>query len=196
MLNSVPATIVLSIAIFSVAGCASQRTTKVTASSTSASSPSSSGLAGEAGGLNVGRTPELAPYSELSEAAAVSEAELNTFASVVGDQVYFALDSYALDAGAQTVLDRQARWLNAHPQLRALVAGHADERGTREYNLALGSRRASAARDFLVARGVAAHRLETVSYGKERPLDSRGSEEGWARNRNAHSGLRPARRVA
>jgi peptidoglycan-associated lipoprotein len=114
---------------------------------------------------------------------------MSEFTNAVGDRVYFALDSYGLDSDARATLERQARWLMARPNVRAIVAGHADERGTREYNLALGSRRAAAARDFLVARGVPANRIDTVSYGKERPVDNRATEEGWARNRNAHTGL-------
>lgn len=111
------------------------------------------------------------------------------FAEQAGDRVFFAFDSYDLDAEARATLDRQAAWLRAHPQVRALIAGNADERGTREYNLALGARRAEAARTYLSVRGVATARLETISYGKERPIDPRPSEAGWARNRNAQTVL-------
>lgn len=103
--------------------------------------------------------------------------------------MHFAFDSYALDPTARAVLDAQGEWLRRHPGVRVLVAGHADERGTREYNLALGARRAQAARDYLVARGVAHERVETISYGKERPVDPRSSEEGRAANRNAQTVL-------
>lgn len=105
----------------------------------------------------------------------------------VGDRVFFGYDRFDLSAEARSVLERQAAWLRRYPNVRLLIAGNCDERGTREYNLALGARRAAAARDYLVSLGVAANRLETVSYGKERPLDPRANEEAWSVNRNAHS---------
>ena len=105
----------------------------------------------------------------------------------VGDRVFFGYDRFDLTPEARQVLERQAAWLRQYPNVRILVAGNCDERGTREYNLALGERRASAARDYLVSLGVAANRVETVSYGKERPLDARANEEAWSVNRNAHS---------
>ncbi len=105
----------------------------------------------------------------------------------VGDRVFFGYDRFDLTPEARSVLERQAAWLRQYPNVRILVAGNCDERGTREYNLALGARRAAAARDYLVSLGVAANRIETVSYGKERPLDPRANEEAWSVNRNAHS---------
>ena len=105
----------------------------------------------------------------------------------VGDRVFFGYDRFDLTPEARSVLERQAAWLRQYPNVRILVAGNCDERGTREYNLALGARRAAAARDYLVSLGVAANRIETVSYGKERPLDPRSNEEAWSVNRNAHS---------
>jgi peptidoglycan-associated lipoprotein len=114
---------------------------------------------------------------------------LREFQQTAGERVFFALDSYDLSSDARSTLDAQATWLRRQPQLRVMIAGHADERGTREYNLGLGARRAHAVRSYLINQGVAAERLETVSYGKERPLDPRSNEQGWARNRNAHSVL-------
>jgi len=105
----------------------------------------------------------------------------------VGDRVFFGYDRFDLSAEARSVLERQAAWLRQYPNVRILVAGNADERGTREYNLALGARRAAASRDYLVSLGVAANRVETVSYGKERPLDARSNEEAWSVNRNSHT---------
>ena len=105
----------------------------------------------------------------------------------VGDRVFFGYDRFDLTPEARSVLERQAAWLRQYPNVRMLVAGNCDERGTREYNLALGARRAAAARDYLVSLGVAAGRVETVSYGKERPLDPRANEEAWSVNRNAHT---------
>jgi peptidoglycan-associated lipoprotein len=105
----------------------------------------------------------------------------------VGDRVFFGLDRSDLTPEARDILERQAAWLRRYASVRVLVAGNCDERGTREYNLALGARRAAAARDYLVSLGVEAGRIETVSYGKERPLDPRSNEQAWAVNRNAHS---------
>lgn len=107
----------------------------------------------------------------------------------VGDRVFFGYDRFDLSAEARSVLERQAAWLRQYPNVRILVAGNCDERGTREYNLALGARRAAAARDYLVSLGVAQNRVETVSYGKERPLDARANEEAWSVNRNAHTNI-------
>lgn len=105
------------------------------------------------------------------------------FKAEVGDVVYFATDSSVLDAGAQAVLRAQADWLTGNPARSAVIEGHADERGTREYNLALGARRASAVRDFLVAEGVAPGRLRAVTFGKERPVALCSDESCWRRNR-------------
>ncbi len=106
-------------------------------------------------------------------------------AATAGDRVFFALDSHQLTAEARDVLQAQARWLAQHPGVRVMIAGNADERGTREYNFALGARRAVAARDALVAQGVSSGRISTVSYGKEKPIDPGSNEDAWARNRNA-----------
>ena len=102
-----------------------------------------------------------------------------------GHRVFFAFDQYTLTAQAQSTLARQAQWLKQYPQVKILVAGNCDERGTREYNLALGARRAEAARAYLVSMGVEGSRITTVSYGKERPIDPRSTDEAWALNRNA-----------
>jgi len=109
---------------------------------------------------------------------------LEDFRVSVGDRVFFGYDRFELSAEARTILERQAAWLNRYPNVRVLIAGNCDERGTREYNLALGARRAAAVRDYLASLGVAPDRMETVSYGKERPLDPRANEEAWSVNRN------------
>jgi peptidoglycan-associated lipoprotein len=88
----------------------------------------------------------------------------------VGDRIFFDTDSSQIRADAQTTLSKQAQWLNQYGNYKITIEGHADERGTREYNIALGARRAAATRDFLVGRGVAANRLRTISYGKEKPV--------------------------
>ena len=105
----------------------------------------------------------------------------------VGDFVYFDLDSYDIRADAMPVLDAQAAWLRQYPGVRVRVEGNCDERGTREYNLALGARRANAVRDYLASRGVASSRIVTLSWGKERPVDPGSNEDAWARNRNGHT---------
>ncbi|PRX35159.1 peptidoglycan-associated lipoprotein [Meinhardsimonia xiamenensis] len=107
------------------------------------------------------------------------------FNEMVGDRVHFAVDESALSEEAKSILIAQARWLNDNPEFNAIIEGHADEQGTREYNLALGDRRANAVRDFLIAQGVAPHRLRTVSYGKERPIAICSEEACYAQNRRA-----------
>jgi peptidoglycan-associated lipoprotein len=99
---------------------------------------------------------------------------------------FFAFDSYALGADARSALDANARLLRGSGDVRVTIEGHCDERGTAEYNLALGERRANAARDYLVAAGIATHRIQTVSYGKERPFEEGHDEASWAKNRRAH----------
>ena len=105
----------------------------------------------------------------------------------VGDRVFFALDSAVLDADARRTLERQAEWLRLFPDNSLIIEGHCDERGTREYNLALGERRANAVREYLITQGIAPSRLTTISYGKERPYALDHNEEAWALNRRAVS---------
>jgi len=101
----------------------------------------------------------------------------------VGDRVFFDFDQYNLRSDAQATLDRQADWLATYSAVQVIIEGHADERGTREYNLALGARRANAVKDYLVGRGVAADRIQTISYGKDRPAELGSNEAAWAANR-------------
>ena len=103
----------------------------------------------------------------------------------VGDTVNFDFDSAELTVSARSTLNRQSAFLSVNPDLMIVIEGHADERGTREYNLALGERRATAVRDYLVAKGINAARVRTVSYGKERPAVSGSDEAAWAKNRRA-----------
>jgi len=104
-------------------------------------------------------------------------------------RIYFGYDSYTLNGDARAALSRQAQWLQTYSNVNAIVEGNADERGTREYNLALGARRADTVKAFLVSQGVSPSRLTTVSYGKERPIDARSNEAGWSRNRNGHTNI-------
>jgi peptidoglycan-associated lipoprotein len=108
-------------------------------------------------------------------------------ASISSDRIYFDTDRFDVDAEDQATLQSQSQWLQKYPNVRVTIEGHADERGTREYNLALGERRANAAKNYLATLGVDASRISTISYGKERP-DALGSDEAsWARNRRAVS---------
>ena len=107
------------------------------------------------------------------------------FNVVVGDRVFFDTDQYALRSEAQFVLSKQAQWFADNPAATAIIEGHADERGTREYNLALGARRANSVRTFLIGKGTEANQLRTVSYGKERPIALGSDEQAWSQNRRA-----------
>ena len=101
----------------------------------------------------------------------------------VGDTIHFGYNQYNIEDSDKSVLGRQAAWLQKYPGVRVTIEGNCDERGTREYNLALGARRANAVKEFLVSQGVSTGRVETVSYGKERPICTESSESCWAQNR-------------
>ncbi len=130
--------------------------------------------AGEAYDANAGAAPTgVVPGSQ-------QDLERNA-----GNRVFFGYNEHTLTSQGRETLQRQAAWLRQYPETKILIAGNCDERGTREYNLALGARRAEATRAFLTSLGVDAARLTTVSYGKERPIDPRSTEEAWSINRNA-----------
>lgn len=107
----------------------------------------------------------------------------------VGDRVYFDFDQYDIRGDATPLLDAQGAWLRRYPAVSLRIEGNADELGTREYNLALGARRANAVRDYLAGRGVTGDRISTVSFGKEQPIDTGVSDEAHARNRNARTAI-------
>jgi peptidoglycan-associated lipoprotein len=107
----------------------------------------------------------------------------------VGDRVYFDTDAYEIRADAQPLLDAQAGWLRRYSSVTVRIEGNCDERGTREYNLALGARRANSVRDYLVSHGVAANRISTISFGKEQPIDAGSGEDAWQKNRNGHTAI-------
>ena len=107
-----------------------------------------------------------------------------------GDRIFFDTDRSSLTPQATATLDRQSAWLQQYPQVNVWVAGNCDERGTEEYNLALGQRRANTDRDYLVAHGINGGRIETISYGKSRPIDANSTPEAWAQNRNAITSVR------
>ena len=119
---------------------------------------------------------------ELTELPAM---QADLVAKAGSDTVYFGTDEYSLDAASQATLAAQAKWMLANPNVRASIEGHCDERGTREYNMALGERRANAAREFMISQGVPAERLLVTSWGKERPVAAGSDESAWAQNRRA-----------
>jgi peptidoglycan-associated lipoprotein len=103
----------------------------------------------------------------------------------VGDRVFFGYDQYDLTPDARATVEKQAQWLKTYPNVTVMVEGHCDERGTREYNLALGEKRATTVRNYLIANGVAPNRIQTISYGKERPAVLGSDETAWAQNRRS-----------
>ena len=121
--------------------------------------------------------------SNLPPGSTIAPGTQEDFVVNVGDRVHFGFDRFDLTNEARDVLRGQAEWLRQHGAIAVTIAGHADERGTREYNLALGERRAISVRNFLIALGVEPDRVRTVSYGKERPVDPASAEEAWAKNR-------------
>jgi peptidoglycan-associated lipoprotein len=135
-----------------------------------------------------GETYTAHPDSGVAQSpeAAIPGSERD-FVINAGDRVYFDLDQYAVRADASPVLEAQAAWLNRYRAVHIRIEGNCDERGTREYNFALGARRAQAVRDFLVTRGVDPARIEVISYGKERPIDPNSGEDAWQHNRNGHT---------
>ena len=123
--------------------------------------------------------------SLVQDGVYVGDETIEMLAVDVPDRVFFAYDSYALTSAAQSTLSKQAKWLKANPSVTISVEGHADERGTREYNLALGDRRANAAKDYLMSQGISSNRVTTISYGKERPVKSGSNDTAWAQNRRS-----------
>lgn len=133
--------------------------------------------------------PTPQPRVESAPISSIVAGTIEDFRVNVGERVYFDLDQYRLDSDDQEILKRQAAWLQSYPNVNILVAGNCDERGTREYNLALGERRASVVKDYLESLGVDAARIETVSYGKERPIAGGNDAQSWAQNRNGFTQL-------
>ncbi|MEZ6000068.1 peptidoglycan-associated lipoprotein Pal [Hyphomonas sp.] len=128
--------------------------------------------------------PPPPPPAPVVENLGPTPGSLEDFRVNVGERVYFDLNEYGLDPDDQEILKLQAAWLQSYPAVRIMVAGNCDERGTREYNLALGERRASVVKDYLVSLGVDPSRIDTISYGKERPIAAGSDEAAWALNRN------------
>ncbi len=131
--------------------------------------------------------PGPGPVDEGQMSGVPVPGSVRDFVINAGDLVYFDFDRYVVRDDSRRVLDSQANWLVRYPAVHVRIEGNCDEKGTREYNFALGSRRANAVREYLIGRGVSAGRIETISYGKERPLITSGGEEGDAKNRNART---------
>ena len=128
--------------------------------------------------------PPPGPVSEQALPGSEQDFVIN-----VGDRVYFDFDKFEVRTDAQPILAAQAAWLKRYPAVAVRIEGNCDERGTREYNLALGARRANAVRDFLVAQGIQGGRITTISYGKEKPIDPGSGEEADQHNRNSHTAI-------
>lgn len=145
----------------------------------------SSGTGANSGGAS--STSSATSSSGRAAASAIRDGSPEDFVINVGDRIFFDLDKSNIRGDQRGQLEKQAAWLKKFPAARITIEGHADERGTREYNLALGDRRANSTRDFLVALGVNSGRINTVSYGKERPVALGHEEASWRQNRRAVS---------
>ena len=159
-------------AVFLLAACETAPNATGDAAGTAASGSSTSGSSTASSG---------------SDAASSTEMTINEELISIGDRVLFDFDSYELTSSAKSVLNNQANFLSVNPSVRITIEGHCDERGTREYNLALGESRAAATRDYLVAQGVNPARIKIISYGKERPAVIGSNEDAWRFNRRAVS---------
>ena len=163
---------------------------KEAASTKTSSSTSSSTTADTADTTDTTDTTELSASSEAAKPEVeygvyVGSETVEMLAVDVPDRVFFSYDSYSLTEGAQDTLAKQAKWLKVNGSVTISIEGHADERGTREYNLALGDRRANAAKDFLMAQGISSSRITTISFGKERPVKGGSNAKAWAQNRRS-----------
>jgi len=134
--------------------------------------------------------PASTATSTGSAAALTTSSSAQYLVQNVGDRVFFQTDQSNLDGSSRATLRNQAQWLSQNSSVNLIIEGHADERGTREYNLALGARRANAVRDFLISEGVNGSRLQTISYGKERPVSLCSEEACWSKNRRSVASIR------
>ena len=141
-------------------------------------------VGGDSASTSASNTASSSSTSSSSSAVSAGKSQAEKLAQV-GDTVNFEFDSAELTVSARSTLNRQSAFLSVNPDLMIVIEGHADERGTREYNLALAERRATAVRDYLVAKGMNSARVRTVSYGKERPAVVGSDEASWAKNRRA-----------
>ena len=171
-MSRAPLSILAVAALVAVAGCSKKPPKQLPPPPPSSSNPSDNNGMGNGSGNGVG-------------SGVIPGSRADFIAQAGSDTIHFATDSYDVDSESRGILSAQAKWLVAHPGVQATIEGHCDERGTREYNLALGERRANSAKNFLVSAGVPASRLSVISYGKERPVAEGSDESAWAQNRRA-----------
>lgn len=172
--NSTARGVIVALSLALVAACASKP--KYAPTAPMASGPAPSGPAG----------PSMSSPIQSGPAGALPGSEQD-FVINAGDRVYFDFDQYAIRPDGTPVLDAQAAWLSRYPAVRVRIEGNCDDRGTREYNFALGARRAETVRAYLVQRGINPARIDVISYGKERPFDPSSGEDAAAKNRNSHT---------
>ena len=170
MMSKTSTTLLATAALIAIAGCAKKKPADLPPPPPSQTAPADTGPTQPTG--PVGNVPLPGSRAEF-------------LAQAGSDTVLFGTDSYDLDGEATAILARQVTWLRRNPTIRVTIEGHCDERGTREYNLALGDRRANSAKNYLINAGVDAARLSVVSYGKERPAAEGSDESSWAQNRRA-----------
>jgi peptidoglycan-associated lipoprotein len=173
-----------------LAACATAPKEAASTKTSSSTSSSSTTTADTADTTDTTDTTELSASSEAAKPEVeygvyVGSETVEMLAVDVPDRVFFSYDSYSLTEGAQDTLAKQAKWLKVNGSVTISIEGHADERGTREYNLALGDRRANAAKDFLMAQGISSSRITTISFGKERPVKGGSNAKAWAQNRRS-----------
>ena len=174
-------TLVLMVTLVLAACATAPKETASTKSTTSSTSSTDS----SASDSSTSSSSTEATKPEVVDGIYVGTDTIEMLAVDVPDRIFFAYDSYSLANGAQDTLAKQAKWLKANGSVTISIEGHADERGTREYNLALGDRRANAAKDFLMAQGISSSRITTISFGKERPVNAASNKKAWAQNRRS-----------
>jgi len=178
------------VALFALAGCGPKRPPVVATGGGPAASARPAPAAESEPPESLDPGPDVQPVQGEGLGQDLLESELGSVEGGPLADIYFGFDQAVLSEEARSTLEKHALWLQNRRDLRLLVEGHCDERGTIEYNLALGEQRAQAARDYLLSLGVSPDRLATASYGKERPVDSGHDESAWARNRRVHFSVR------
>jgi peptidoglycan-associated lipoprotein len=169
--------VICALAGLALAACESSPEVNSSATGDGSASGASAGQAGTGGPVSSGVVSQ--------QVGAQSPGSAEDFVVNVGDRVLFGFDRFDLSPEARTVIENQVIWLKRFPSVTISVEGHTDERGTREYNLALGERRANSVRDYMIALGIDENRVKTISYGKERAVDPASNDEAWSRNRRA-----------
>jgi len=188
MLKLIGGTIQMWFKVFSVVVMAGLLVTACETAKEENASTEGSGAVTAPSGSSVASADSTSPsVTSSSVVPGTREGSMEHFQSEVGDRVFFGFDRFDLTPEARDVLERQSEWLQRFRVITITIAGHSDERGTREYNLALGERRANSVKNYLVALGVNSNRIRTVSYGKEQPVDPGSNEAAWSKNRRGVS---------